>query len=127
MSDPHVEPLPLDFNGCVEAAFEIVLKENTYMTRTKILKQLQNVCIVYACLAVKRNHRVIREKAKQKDAATGFQEGAVPGFLKWVSLNRVSLPPWLAREMFGKSTMGGGEGDRMTLNLLFLPLLCDRL
>ena len=127
MNVPHVEPLPVDFNGCIKAAFEMIIKESTYMTRTKILKQLQNVCIVYACLAVKRIDGVIGERAKQKDAATGFQEVVVPGFLKWASLNGVSLPPWLTREMFGKSTMGGGERDRMTLNVLFLPLLCDRL
>lgn len=117
MNVAHVEALPLDFNGCVQACFDLMLDGKKFMTKAKLLKHLQNVCIVYACLAIKRNDGIVGEKAKHAHAAKGFEEVAVPGFLKWASENSVALPSWLTVDMLGRSTMTGGEGEGMGLDL----------
>ena len=116
MDLPSCESLPLGFNGFAKATFD-PLDNNDYMTKPRVLKLLQEVCIVYACLAVKRNDGVVGEKAKHNDAARGYQDIVVPGFLKWARENGIKLPVWLAMDMFGRSTMFGGEGEVISVQI----------
>ncbi|CAB1110555.1 unnamed protein product [Ectocarpus sp. CCAP 1310/34] len=68
----------------------------------QVLKHLQNVCIVYACLAVKRNAGIVSTQAKHAAAAQGYKDIAVPGFFKWLQENLDKedffLQPWLTFE-----------------------------
>ena len=101
--------LPLEFNVFVEATFELLLAESSFMTKAKLLKHVQNVCIMYACLGVKRNDGCVGEKAKHKDAAEAYRDVVVPFFLRWAKENSVKLPTWLTFDMLGRSTMTGGK------------------
>lgn len=70
-------------------------------------KQLQNVCIVYACLAVKRNAGIVGTDAKLAAAAQGYREIAVPSFFRWARDNGYTLPSWLTFDMMGRTTKQG--------------------
>ena len=72
---------PLEINEYVEATLDI-LGEEVRMTPTKLLKHLRSVCIVYACLAVKRNGRIVSTQAKHAAVAKGYKDIAVPSFFK---------------------------------------------
>lgn len=63
------DTLPLEFSGFVQATFDLLLADSPFMTKAKLLKHVQHVCIMYACLEVKRNDGCVGEKAKLKDAA----------------------------------------------------------
>ena len=93
----------------MEATFELLLAESSFMTKAKLLKHVQNVCIMYACLGVKRNDGCVGEKAKHKDAAEAYRDVVVPFFLRWAKENSVKLPTWLTFDMLGRSTMTGGK------------------
>ncbi|CAN0372970.1 unnamed protein product [Pylaiella littoralis] len=68
---------------------------------------MQSVCIVYACLAVKRNAGILDKESKLAAAAKGYEEIAVPGFFRWARDNDIVLPAWLTVEKMGCSTLTG--------------------
>ena len=86
----NVVPLPLEFDEYAEAILD-VLEEEGHMTPSKLLKHLQNVCIVYAFLSVKLNAGIVSTEAKHAAAAKGYKEIAVPGFFKWLQENGVEF------------------------------------
>ena len=108
----NVQPLPLEFNGYVEGTLELLLGGEG-LSQIKLLKHLQNVCIVYACLAVKRNAGIVSTQAKDAAAAQGYKDIAVPGFFKWLmeNLDKEDFfrQPWLTLEVMGKTSMKGGK------------------
>ncbi|CAM9655205.1 unnamed protein product, partial [Hapterophycus canaliculatus] len=106
MNLEDVIPLPLEDNEYVAAAISLLL-DDTKQTKIKVTKHLQNVCIVYACLAVKRNAGVVGNDAKHAAAAKGYKEIAVPGFFRWARDNNYTLPSWLTFDMMGRTTMTG--------------------
>ena len=111
----NVVPLPLKLNEYVEATLKILVEE-ARITPPKLLKHLQNVCIVYACLAVKRNAGIVSTEAKYKAAAKGYKDIAVPVFFKWLQENGVEFKmPWLTLDVRGRSTMSGGEIQQLSV------------
>ena len=86
----NVVPLPLEFNEYAEATLD-TLGEEACMTPTKLFKHLQNVCIVYACLAVKRNAGIVSTEAIHAAAAKGYNrrtslsQATVQGVLVWTN------------------------------------------
>ncbi|CAB1105946.1 unnamed protein product [Ectocarpus sp. CCAP 1310/34] len=105
----NVQPLPLEFNGYVEGTLELLLGGKG-LSQIKLLKHLQNVCIVYACLAVKRNAGIVSTEAKYKAAAKGYKDIAVPGFFKWLKENGIVIKQaWLTFEVMGRTSLNGGK------------------
>ncbi|CAB1104404.1 unnamed protein product [Ectocarpus sp. CCAP 1310/34] len=103
----NVQPLPLEFNGYVEGTLELLLGGKG-LSQIKLLKHLQNVCIVYACLAVKRNAGIVSTEAKYKAAAKGYKDIAVPGFFKWLKENGIVIKQaWLTFEVMGRTSLNG--------------------
>lgn len=103
MNLDKVIPLPLENNEYVAAGMQLLL-EDTKQTPVKTIKQLQNVCIVYACLAVKRNAGIVGSDAKLAAAAQGYREIAVPGFFRWARDHGYTLPSWLTFDHMGRTT-----------------------
>lgn len=110
MNLDQVTPLPLEFSGYVKTAMGLLLDND--ISKKQLLKHLQNVCIVYACLGVKRNAGILSTEAKYAEAAKGYKEISVPGFFRWARDNGVTLLPWLTQEKMGHTTMNGGEMER---------------
>lgn len=108
MNLDNVLPLPLDCSDYVTTSAKLIL-DNDDITQKQLLKQMQNVCIVYACLAVKRNAGIVGTDAKHAAAATGYKEIAVPGFLRWARDEGLQLPTWLTVDRMGCTTLVGGE------------------
>ncbi|CAN0125262.1 unnamed protein product [Ascophyllum nodosum] len=103
----NVVPLPLELNEYAEATLDIFGQE-ARMSPIKLLKHLQNVCIVYACLAVKRNAGIVNIEAKHAAAAKAFKDIAVLGFFKWLQKNGIEFKmPWLTLDVMGRPTMSG--------------------
>ncbi|CAB1104272.1 unnamed protein product [Ectocarpus sp. CCAP 1310/34] len=75
-----VQSLPLEFNSYAETVISMLRDRSSGLTDAKLLKHLQNVCIVYACLAVKRNAGIVSTQAKHAASAQGYKDIAVPGF-----------------------------------------------
>ncbi|CAB1107341.1 unnamed protein product [Ectocarpus sp. CCAP 1310/34] len=107
-----VQSLPLKFNSYAEAVISMLRDRSSGLTDAKLLKHLQNGCIVYACLAVKRNAGIVSTQARHAAAAQGYKDIAVPGFIKRLQENLDKedffLQPWLTCEVMGKSSMKGG-------------------
>ncbi|CAB1100097.1 unnamed protein product [Ectocarpus sp. CCAP 1310/34] len=114
-----VQSLPLEFNSYAETVISMLRdKRSSGLTDTKLLKHLQNVCIVYACLAVKRNAGIVSTQAKHAAVAKGYKDIAVPGFFKWLKENleadQYFSQPWLTFEVMGRTSMSGGQpGDQL--------------
>ncbi|CAB1108003.1 unnamed protein product [Ectocarpus sp. CCAP 1310/34] len=66
-----VQSLPLEFNSHAETAISMLRDRSSGLTDAKLLKHLQNACIVYTCLAVKRNAGIVSTQAKHAAAAQG--------------------------------------------------------
>ncbi|CAN0259213.1 unnamed protein product, partial [Pylaiella littoralis] len=107
MNLDNVLPLPLGCSDYVTTSAKLIL-DNDDITQKQLLKQMQNVCIVYACLAVKRNAAgIVGTDAKHAAAATGYKEIAVPGFLRWARDEGLKLPTWLTVDRMGCTTLVG--------------------
>ncbi|CAB1103992.1 unnamed protein product [Ectocarpus sp. CCAP 1310/34] len=108
-----VQSLPLEFNSYAETVISMLRDRSSGLTDAKLLKHLQNVCIVYACLAVKRNAGIVSTQAKHAAAPQGYKDIAVPGFFKWLQENLDKedffLQLWLTFEVMGKTSMKGGN------------------
>ncbi|CAN0072073.1 unnamed protein product, partial [Pylaiella littoralis] len=100
-------PLPLEYSEYVKTAAKLVLLDNEDITQKQLLIHMQSVCIVYACLAVKRNAGILDKESKLAAAAKGCEEIAVPGFFRWARDNDIVLPAWLTVEKMGCSTLTG--------------------
>ena len=74
----------------VKTALKLVV-DNTDTSQKQLLQQIQNVCIVYAFLAVKRNAGIVSTDAKHAAAARGYEEIAYPGFFRWARDNGVQF------------------------------------
>ncbi|CAB1097477.1 unnamed protein product [Ectocarpus sp. CCAP 1310/34] len=107
-----VQSLSLEFNSYAETVIPMLRDRSSGLTDAKLLKHLQNVCIVYACLAVKRNAGIVSTQAKHAAAAQGYKDIAVPGFFKWLqeTLDNEDffLQPWLTFEVMGKASLKEG-------------------
>ena len=103
-----VLPLSLDFTEYVKTAMKFVV-DNPNISQKQLLKQVQNVCIVYACLAVKRNAGIVSTDAKHAAATRGYEEMAVPGLLRWAWDNGLQFRSWLTIQEMAQTTMTGGE------------------
>ena len=111
----NVVPLPLELNEYAEATLDIFGQE-ARMSPIKLLKHLQNVCIVYACLAVKRNAGIVNIEAKHAAAAKAFKDIAVLGFFKWLQKNGIAFKmPWLTLDVMGRPTMSGGKIQQLSV------------
>ena len=69
--------------------------DNTDISQKQLLKQVQNVCIVYACLAVKRNAGIVSTDAKHAAAGRGYGEISVAAFFRWAWCNGIQFRSWL--------------------------------
>ena len=110
MNLDKVIPLPLKCTDYVKTALKLVV-DNNDISQKQLLKQVQNVCIVYACLAVKRNAGIVSTDAKYAAAAKGYEEIAVPGFFRWARENDIVLRSWLTIPKMAQTTMVGGERE----------------
>ncbi|CAM9470219.1 unnamed protein product [Ectocarpus sp. 4 AP-2014] len=108
-----VQSLPLEFDSNAETVISMLRDwRRNGLTDAKFLKHLQNVCIVYACLAVKRNAGIVSTQAKHAAAAKGYKDIAVPGFFKWLKENLEAdkyyfSQPWLTFEEMGRTSKIG--------------------
>ncbi|CBJ30443.1 hypothetical protein Esi_0193_0009 [Ectocarpus siliculosus] len=107
-----VQSLPLEFNSYAETVISMLRdRRSSGLTDAKLLKHLQNVCIVYACLTVKRNAGIVSTQAKHAAAAKGYKDIAVLGFFKWLKENleadQYFSQPWLTFEVMGRTSMSG--------------------
>ena len=92
MNLDRVLPIPLCYSDYVKTAIDLSMSRD--VARIKLLKQAQNVCIVYSCLGVKRNGGTLSTQDKLREACKGFMEIAVPGFFKWAKDNNHEFPAW---------------------------------
>ena len=77
----------LQYALCIQTAeqhrtgnMKLVL-DNNEISQKQLSKQVQNVCIVYACLAVKRNAGIVSTDAKYAAAARGYDRSLFHFFL----------------------------------------------
>lgn len=107
MNLDNVLPIPLDNNDYVKTAMELVLDGG--VTQKVLQKQLQNVCVVYSSLGIKRNAGIVSMADKRREVCKGFKEIAVPGFFKWAKDSKYNLPAWLTFEKMACTTSQSGE------------------
>ncbi|CAN0399169.1 unnamed protein product, partial [Pylaiella littoralis] len=69
--------VPLVYNDYVKTSINLALENKKLFTVKQQMLFIQNVCIVYSCLAVKRNAGVVGTEAKRAAAAQGYREIAV--------------------------------------------------
>jgi len=98
----------LDMNTYAETTIRLLLDQEK-VTQKQLLKHIQNVAVVYACLGVKRNGSVLGTEAKYTAAAAGFKNHAVPGLFKWAEDHSIQFPSWLTMEKMGCTSLKGGK------------------
>jgi len=77
MNLDNVLPLPLNYTEYVRTSAKLLL-DNDDISQKQLLVHMQSVCIVCACLAVKRNAGIVGTDAKRAAAAEGYEQIAVP-------------------------------------------------
>ena len=103
----NVLPIPLEYNDYVKTAMDLIL--DSEVSKKVLMKQGQNVCIVYSCLGVERNAGTKSTAERYAEVCKAFREIAVPGFFRWARDNNREFPAWLTFEKMGCTTMQSGE------------------
>lgn len=102
--------LPLEYNEYAKTANKLLL-DNNDMTQQKLTKILQNVCLIYACLGVKRNAGIVGSDAKYASAAQRSERPLCQELFRWARNEGITFPAWLTREKM-ECTTNGGEREK---------------